>query len=85
MDLIRPSRSRPAKGPLPLDAQCAMSAWQKAASIVPDAKLSTLETEPSEEYATAIIPGTPQIPPRKHSRVPGGLLIAVESTPPKGK
>ena len=34
-----------------------------------------MATEPAVDWATAISPGTPQLPPCSQSRLPGGLLI----------
>ena len=37
---------------------------------------STLASAPAVLWVTAIKPGTPQLPPRSHSRAPGGELCA---------
>jgi hypothetical protein len=62
-----------------------MSAWLKPDSSVPPAMPRTLATEPSVDCATAIRPGTPQLPPAAQSRLPGGLLMALAMMLPMGK
>jgi len=44
--------------------------------------ISTFAIDPSVETATAIRPGTPQLPPAEQAREPGGLLMALASNPP---
>jgi hypothetical protein len=44
-----------------------------------------LATEPLVDTAAPISPGTPQLPPRSHLRLPGGLLMALAINPPTGK